>query len=177
MRARPAIVTYAALVAVAALLAACAQSHAAPAPAQVRTNCFPASSWDASLKRLPCTTVVRPDNDRVRVIQGTTDAELAECVINTANLGDARCHRTARLRAADHVAVHVQPPGAVATCSPLHVCAAIGRTQEDGSVAVTIYVHMHRIEQCVLGNPREERNDYRSPCYPATANRAVRSYA
>jgi hypothetical protein len=168
MRPRPTIIVYVALVAVLALLASFAQAHAHPAQ-QVRVNCFPAKSWDASIKRLPCTTVVRPDNDQVRVIQGTTDSELAECVIDTANIGDARCHRTAPLRAAEHVAVHVAPPGAQAVCSPLHVCAVIGPTQEDGSVAVTITANLHPIERCVLGNPREERGRYRSPCHPASS--------
>ncbi len=159
-----------ALFAVAALLLVCGHAAATAANSitpQVRVNCFPRSSWNASIKRLPCTTLVRPDNDRVRIIQGTATAELAECVIDTANVNDARCHRVPPLRAADPSSVQptVAPARMVAVCSPLHVCAVIGNTQEDGSVNVTVLIHMHAIEACVLGNPREERGRYRSPCW------------
>lgn len=162
---RPQIIVTTALLMFGALLVA--QAHAAPTPPQVRVNCFPQSEWGASITRLPCTTLVRPDNDRVRVIQGTTDRELAECVVNTANINGARCHRVPPARAADPASLTptIAPPGLRVVCSPLHVCAVIGNTQEDGSVSVTIYVHMHAIEACELGNPREERGRYRSPCY------------
>jgi hypothetical protein len=167
------IVTTTALFAVAALLLVCGHAAATAANSitpQVRVNCFPATEWSASIKRLPCTTLVRPDNDRVRVIQGTTDRELAECVVNTANINDARCHRVPPARAADpgSITPTIAPPGLRVVCSPLHVCAVIGNTQEDGSVSVTVYVHMHAIEACELGNPREERGRYRAPCYRPT---------
>lgn len=169
MRAR--ILTTTALLIVGVLLAVCgAEAHAAPSTQQqVRVSCFPASSWDAAITRLPCTTVVRPDNDRVRVIQGTATRELAECVISTSSVNDARCHRVGPTRAADPAVITpvVAPPGIAAVCSPLHVCAVIGRTQEDGSVNLTITVHGHALEWCVLGNPREERGAYRSPCHRA----------
>lgn len=163
---RPILISYTALLAIMALLPFCHGTASAASP-QVRVNCFPQRSWDAAIRRLPCTTVVRPDNDRVRVIQGTTSTELAECVISTANVNDARCHRTAPTRAADPASItpDVAPPGYKAVCSPKAVCAVIGNTQEDGSVNVTITVHLHPIEACVLGNPREERGAYRQPCW------------
>jgi hypothetical protein len=163
---RPVLIAYIALAATLALLFVAA-ARGASTPPQVRVNCFPASSWDASLRRLPCTTVVRPDNDRVRVIQGTASRELAECVIDTASVNDARCHRTPPTRAADPSSITptVAPAHLMVVCSPLAVCASIGRTQEDGSVNVGITVDGHAIEGCVLGNPREERGRYRQPCW------------
>jgi hypothetical protein len=167
---RPILFAYIALMLSGALLLAVGARASTPPQPQVRVNCFPRQSWDAELDRLPCTTVVMPDNDRIRLIQGTTTRELAECVIDTSAVNDARCHRVPPARAADPTAIQptVAPPGLRAVCSPLHVCAVIGRTQEDGSVSVAVYVHMHAIEWCVLGNPREERNAYRSPCHRAT---------
>lgn len=163
---RPILFAYIALVATGALLLAVGAR--ASTPPSVRTNCFPASSWDASLTRLPCTTVVRPDNDRVRVIQGTASRELAECVIDTATIRDARCHRVPPTRAADPASITptVAPAHLMIVCTPaLHLCASIGRTQEDGSVSVSITNHGHAIEGCVLGNPTEERGSYTAPCW------------
>jgi hypothetical protein len=163
---RPILFAYVALFISGALLLAVG-ARGASTPPQVRVNCFPAKSWDASLDRLPCTTVVMPDNDRVHIIQGTASAELAECVIDTANVNDARCHRVPPARAADPTAItaSIAPSRMVAVCSPLHVCAVIGPTQEDGSVSVTVTIHGHAIEGCVLGNPREEPTHYRAPCW------------
>lgn len=166
---RPIIIVHVALLAIGALLCIIAADSHASQWDQYKTTCFNRADWNASVKRMPCTTIVRPDNDLLRVIQGTTDSELSECVISTANINDARCHRTEKLRAADHVAVHVNSPAPKRTCNPkTHVCAKVGRVQEDGSVDVTVYQFnmLRPIERCTLGSPQEERGRYRMPCRP-----------
>lgn len=143
---------------------ACATAHADQwAPA--KTNCFSAADWDANLDRLPCTTVYQPDNDMVRVVQGTAITAQAECVISTSEIGDAVCHRIPTIRQSRSV----NTSGSKRACNPVsHICAKVGRTAEDGSVAITVYQFnmLRPVAKCVLGNPREERGAYLAPCYP-----------
>ena len=133
--------------------------------AGVKTACFSAESWSGNDANRPCATVVAPDNDRVRVIQGTASREQAECVISYANISDARCHRIYANRAAPtplassiHGADHPQP-----VCTTLHLCATIGVPREDGSGLVIVRVGRLSI-LCTLSNPTEETGRYRVPC-------------
>lgn len=139
--------------------------------ASVKVSCFPARAWSAVDSQRPCTTVTAPDNDQVRVIQGTATRELAECVIDTAEIGDAQCHRVAGNRAApDDVAPTLGHASAQAVCTyVLHLCAAVFVPQEDGSGLVTVYDYkrhpMRAFITCILSNPTEESGRYSIPCH------------
>lgn len=164
-RNRPAYIVQAALLALLAIaVLACATAHADQwAPS--KTNCFSAASWDANLDRLPCTTALRPDDDMVQVFQGTATRDQGICTISTAEVQDAYCNRIAPISGPRNVGTH----GSKRTCNPTtHVCAKVGTTQEDGSVAITIYQFnmLRPIARCILPNPREESGTYSAPCYP-----------
>lgn len=129
-----------------------------------KTTCFSAADWDANLGNVPCTTVLRPDNDVVQVFQGTSTRDQSICTISTAEVNDAYCHRIPALRGPQHVAT----PGSKRDCNPTtHVCVKVGVVQEDGSVRLTIYHFsmLYPIETCILGNASEEAGVYSAPCY------------
>jgi len=151
------------LVAFIVALVAIPATASAQAQPTVVVNCFAQSDWNAGVSTLPCTTVTAPDNDRVRVIQGTTTEERAECIINYANVNDARCFRTQPLRAANSVRPIVFPSQPVRACDGHGDCAKIGKTQEDGSVSLVVQAGKVEV-RCVLGNPVEEKGKYRMPC-------------
>jgi len=169
---RPIILVHLALAVIGALLVvSAADAHASTQ--QVRTSCFSAASWSANDADRPCTTVMAPEDDRVRVIQGTDIAERSECVIRLDYINDAHCHRTPPLRAAapGSVKPYPEPVHALAACASATLCAQAGDTQEDGSVNVEVFAlvqvpfpHWTRVVRCILGNPQEERHAYRMPC-------------
>lgn len=130
-----------------------------------KTTCFSAADWDAQAKDIPCTTVLRPDNDMVQVFQGTASKDQAICTISTAEVNDAYCNRIPAI----HGPTTVGTAGSKHDCNPTsHVCIKVGRVQEDGSVRLTVYQFnmLRPIETCILGNPSEERGTYSAPCYP-----------
>lgn len=134
---------------------------AQPADAQVRSACFSAAAWQggtASDADRPCTTVSAPDNDRVRVVQGSASQAESVCVINIANVSDARCHRVAPTPRRVSGPSYPQ-----AVCSTSALCVGIGVPQEDGSGLIAIRVDGATVH-CTLSNPTEETGRYRVPC-------------
>lgn len=134
--------------------------------APAKTTCFSAADWDADTADIPCTTVLRPDNDVVQVIQGTASKDMGICTISTSEVGDAWCNRIKGIIGPPPV---LNTHGSKRDCNPTsHVCIKVGTTQEDGSVAVTVYQFnmLRPIERCVLPNVTEERGTYTAPCYP-----------
>lgn len=132
----------------------------------VKTSCFSAASWGPAPDSIrPCTTVLAPDNDVARVIQGSAGREEAECVIDTANVGDARCHTIDANRAAPTpIAGPARVPDSIVTaCNPLG-CTTTNAPQEDGSGLVLVHVFGHARIACTLSNPTEEDGAYRVPC-------------
>lgn len=154
--------------AILAIAAAASIAGATPAPGhEVRVTCFDKAAWGpAPQSERPCTTLVAPDNDVVRVIQGSPEKEQSECTISTSAIGNAHCYRIASNRAFAGMGYTADNPhGTRAACSAaLHLCAATTGPAEDGSVTVYVYAAGHRIERCTLGNPLEEAGHYSAPC-------------
>lgn len=139
--------------------------------ATVNVGCFPSPDWGPAPKAdLPCTTITAPDNDQVRVIQGTATHELAECVVDIADMSDARCHRVVGSRAAPRdVAPAFGHPRPVFACQPqTTLCSYAGRAQEDGSVSILVFDLKHHpfrpLVECEFGNPAEESGRFTYPC-------------
>lgn len=145
------------------LAAGASAAHAAP----VAVNCFNPALWSADQSLDPCTTVTAPDNDVVRVIQGTRSQEQAECVISVSNIGDARCHRIAGNRAAPGPVVSPAPSSRYAVASNPIGFSKLAEVQEDGSERVGIFLrHSFVSFYCILSNPTEESGHYTIPCFP-----------
>jgi hypothetical protein len=148
-----------------ATLAIAAPQAASAHPHTVATSCFSAVSWSANDADRPCTTVVAPDNDVARFIQGTAGQEEAECVVDTANVADARCHTIDANRAAPTpiTAPRRLPDTTQVACNPLG-CSTTGEPEEDGSGLVMVHVFGHARIVCTLSNPQEEHGSYSVPC-------------
>lgn len=156
----------AAMLVIAAVVIEFAVASPAEAASPVKTSCFSAASWGPAPDSIrPCTTVMAPDNDVARVIQGSAGREEAECVIDTANVGDARCHTIDANRAAPTpIAGPARVPDSIVTaCNPLG-CTTTNAPQEDGSGLVLVHVFGHARIACTLSNPTEEQGTYRVPC-------------